>query len=168
MQLRVTKYDPARRDAQGRYPADSWTSLSDVQRAFGADGPEMAAYERVEDAYVESVGRLMAACGVEALRMDGLEHGPHDHGVVAPPHIRPSGELDDGVWFAGQELGKVIRLVLREFIWCRLSGRDGFYVHFGYDYTMYVGCDREVVVPALPAGMYAESMPSPYATTPEP
>ncbi|RAI37810.1 hypothetical protein [Rhodoplanes roseus] len=122
-----------------------------------------AEYGRVEDAYVESVVRLMAACGVEALRMDDLVYGHLDYDVFGRPEIQPAGEMDDGFWFAGQELLKVIRLVLAKLIWCRLSGRDGFYVHFSFqhDYSMYIGCDRDVAVPALPAGIYAESMPPP-------
>lgn len=168
MQLRVTQYDPTRRNPKGHFPADAWTSVSDVGKTFGGQVLTMAAYEGVEDAYVQSVERLMAACGIEALRIDGLEWGPYDIDEIPAPHLRPTGALDDGVWLTGQDLGKVIRLVLREFIWCRLSGPDGFYVHFGYDYTMYVGCDRDVAVPALPAGMYAEPMPSPVAKSPVP
>ena len=65
---------------------------------------------------------------------------------------------------SGQDLDWTIRLALREAIWCRLEGVDGFYVHFGYDYYMYVGSERADEAPRdLPSGIFAEQMGSPYS-----
>lgn len=164
MQLRVSKYDPTTRSPRGHPPADEWTpTWWGTETTLDAQMGTWAEYRRVEDAYVESVVRLMAVCGVEALRMDDLVYGQNDYDVFGRPEIQPAGSLDEGDWLAGQDLLKVIRLTLSKLVWCRLSGPDGFYVRFGFDhdYSMYIGCDRDVAVPALPAGIYVESMPPP-------
>ena len=35
VEYRVTKYNPASRDASGAYVADGWTSVTDIGGAFG-------------------------------------------------------------------------------------------------------------------------------------
>jgi hypothetical protein len=69
----------------------------------------------------------------------------------------------EGAEIRGQEMDWVVRLALREALWCRLEGACNFYVHFGYDYYMYVGSENVDAPPArLPLGIYAEPMDSPY------
>ncbi|AKU99654.1 hypothetical protein AKJ09_06318 [Labilithrix luteola] len=62
---RVTKYDPSIRASSGLY--DEWTSVSDVGRSFAGRVVTDADYLAVEDAYVESVRRLMRAASVNEL-----------------------------------------------------------------------------------------------------
>jgi hypothetical protein len=67
----------------------------------------------------------------------------------------------------GSDLDWVVRLALREALWCRLKGERGFYVHFGYDYYMYIG--SEVLgadPPPMPPGMFAEVFDSPHHEEP--
>ena len=54
--------------------------------------------------------------------------------------------------------------VLREELWCRLEGDRGF-VHFGFDYYMYVGVASacpEAQRLAAQLGLFVEEMRSPY------
>ena len=55
IEYRVTKYNPALRDARGAYIADEWTSVKDIGRAFGGVVLTDSEYRRVEEAYVSSV-----------------------------------------------------------------------------------------------------------------
>jgi hypothetical protein len=57
-----------------------------------------------------------------------------------------------------------MRRVLREEFWCRLEGPEAF-VHFGYDYYLYVGVPRacpEAEQATRRAGLFVESFRSPY------
>ena len=36
-------------------------------------------------------------------------------------------------------IARVVRLILPEFLWCKLESKTGLYFHFGYDYYMYCG-----------------------------
>ena len=63
-----------------------------------------------------------------------------------------------------QDLDKVVRMTLREVIWCKMIGDNGVYLHFGYDYYMYIGSNIEAAsLGAPPQGMFYEEMESPYA-----
>ena len=55
IEYRVTKYDPAKRDARGAYLAEEWTSVTDIDRVFAGVLPTEDEYRRVEQASVDSV-----------------------------------------------------------------------------------------------------------------
>lgn len=163
---RVTKYDPALRRADGAYGRDEWTSVSDVGSSHDGETLTCARYLAVEDAYVDSVHRFMQVVKVMCMRVVDLEITGEVAALPEPLVDEASARLhrvSDGQQVAGEQLDWVVRLALRELLWCRLEGERGFYVHFGYDYYMYIGSDCELVPPPLPEGMYAEVHSSPYA-----
>jgi len=62
-------------------------------------------------------------------------------------------------------LARVVRLILRELIWCKLRAREGFYIHFGWDYYMYSGgveLDTETRSAITDSGLFVERFKSPY------
>jgi hypothetical protein len=149
---RITKYDPALRDADGAFPGPDWTSVSDVGSAAGVQGIlTMDEYLAVESAYLESVRRIMGAVGVNELRATDVDTRARSHG-----------QLDEGQILSGPALDDAMRACLREEQWCRLQGEGGFFVHFGYDFYMYVGFTRTLTLPELPRGIFAEASESPY------
>jgi hypothetical protein len=165
---RVTKYDPALRLSNGTYSKLEWTSVSDIGRTYDGRIFDWAEYVRVEDRYVETVLLFLESSAVRSLRVVDLQR--HNYRSETLP-TSPSGAaiaqlalLSDGIEVAGPDLVWVIRLALREVIWCRLEGSNGVYVHFGYDYYMYLGSEETDVAlpPSLPPGMFAEVFGSPY------
>jgi hypothetical protein len=63
------------------------------------------------------------------------------------------------------ELDIVIKLILRGNIWGKLIFKDSFFVHFGYDYYMYVGCKKDIsdIIKKIELlGLYVEDYKSPY------
>jgi hypothetical protein len=73
-------------------------------------------------------------------------------------------EFGNGTVLSLEQVGDVIRQMLREELWCRLEGQSGF-VHIGWDYYMYIGvphrCPKaEFLVEEL--GLHPELFPSPY------
>jgi hypothetical protein len=151
-EYRVTKYDPARRDARGAYTRKEWTSFGDIGRTFGGQILTLGEYRRVEDAYVSAALAFLREAGVETLTVEGLEARGRPRPVAA----------EDSRGLA--EMPEVIRRVLREEYWCRLESPEAF-VHIGYDYAMYIGVPRacpEAERSARRPGLYAEAFRSPY------
>jgi hypothetical protein len=62
-------------------------------------------------------------------------------------------------------VARIVRLVLRELIWCKLEANAGLYFHFGWDYYMYcVGVEltTENCNAITAIGLFVEEFPSPY------
>lgn len=173
LQFRVSKYDPRFRDAQGRYLKSEWTSIADLGRTFAGDVLTAEAYLRVEDAYIEAIREFLAACRIDSVRVTDLETRADpgsdcDELTLAARGVSLADvrALREGALIPVGTLDPVLRAALRELIWFRLSGHDGCYVHFGYDYYVYCGCDAapgEVTLTEPPAGLFREVFPSPYA-----
>jgi hypothetical protein len=155
-EFRVTKYDPTHRDGRGCYTRSEWTSVSDIGRTFDGVVLIESEYRRVEDAYATAAVAFLREAGVPLLTVAGLEN--HSHTPL---------QFDDGSPLGLIEIGEVVRSVLREEFWCRLEGAGAF-VHFGYDYYMYVGVARscpEAAALARQLGLYVETFRSPYNET---
>ena len=63
-----------------------------------------------------------------------------------------------------ESIKNVIRLVLREMVWCELEAKD-MYVHFGYDYYIYIGITKqcsEAVIKSEKLGLFVEPYSSPH------
>jgi hypothetical protein len=150
---RVTKYDPALRTAAGAYVKDDWTSFSDVGRSFCCVTLSRDEYLRVESAYVEAASAFLAEDRAPELRVVGLEIRDD----------RPSAAVEGSV-VARADFDSVCRSVLRGEFWCKFEA-DRRFVHFGWDYYMYVGvmnpCERSILR-ATALGLFVEDFTSPY------
>lgn len=150
--IRVTKYDPACRNAAGAYTRDEWTSIGDIGHEFGGLVLTEDAYRRTEAAYAEAAMEFLREAGVESLTVVGLENHRRE---VSPA---------EGGRLGISQIGEVVRAMLAERFWCRLE--DGpSYLHVGHDYYMYLGlptrCDGAVRFTAK-LGLFVEERLSPY------
>jgi len=163
---RITKYDPAYRNAAGAYLKDEWTSVSDIGRSFDGESLTVEEYRSVEDAYVSTALSFLSEANLNCLNVTSLEtnnvakadaslvEGLLNAAVVTEGMIVCDGTLDD-----------VCRLVLREVLWCRLESPAGFHIHFGWDYYMYVGspcASEKSLAYGKQHGLFLEPMASPY------
>lgn len=151
-QYRVTKYDPQYR-VNGAYTRNEWTSISDIGKTFAGQVFTMADYERAEQNHIDFLCSLAVRDNAFPLTVEGLEC-PSSSEV--PWH--------NGECITPDKLPRLLRDVLREECWCRLTGKD-FFIHFGYDYYMYVGCSfTQEGISALASeyALFAEPMESPY------
>lgn len=150
-QYRVTKYDPQYR-VNGVYTRDEWTCFSNVGRSFGGVCFTMSDYERAEQQHIDFLLALADREGAFPLIVNGLE----DKRAAAP--------WQEGMRIPRDDFPAIIRDVLRNECWCRLQARD-FFIHFGWDYYMYVGCTHtQEAITALAAqyALFADPMESPY------
>ena len=151
-QFRITKYDPQFRDAAGVYTRDEWTSYSDIGKNVSREE-----YEKIESAYIETAVRFLKEQGIVELKVTNLEN----HEERALP-----ASLSDGSSIETESLAPIFRGILREEFWAKLEAKAAF-VHFGWDYYMYIG------VPDVPmhaadyaarSGLFVEECQSPYRT----
>jgi hypothetical protein len=149
--FRITKYDPRHRAASGAYQRDEWTAFSDVGRTFAGEVLTLAEYLRVEDLYLDAVQCSMRCAGVESVTVAALEM-----------HRRPDTTIFTGMQLDAAAARAVARSVLREQLWCKLVGPDGYYIHFGYDYYLYTGGTFHRDLAAEIRGLYIEVFDSPY------
>ena len=78
--------------------------------------------------------------------------------------LRPENLRNDTVVRLDQ-LADLIRLNLRELTWCKLQEADKFYLHFGWDYYIYVGGTNpslRAIQGTTQSGLFVEAKASPY------
>ena len=77
---------------------------------------------------------------------------------------RNLGAPTEGLSISSDRLPVLCRAMLREEYWCRIEG-DDFFIHFGYDFYMYLGasspCEHSLDY-ARSLGLFPESLISPY------
>lgn len=155
-QYRVTKYDPQYRQ-NGVYTKEEWTDFSDVGRTFDGVPLTLQEYERVEQQHIDFLTELVSREAALPLTIDSLEiYGSDCH-------------WQNGQQITRAELPSLLRDILRCDCWCRLTSAD-FFIHFGYDYYMYVGCSHTqegIAALATAYDLFAEPMCSPYHEEPE-
>jgi hypothetical protein len=153
LEYRVTKYNPAFRDARGAFTRDEWTCFRDIGESFAGVTLNREEYERVERAYVNVALAFLSESGVSSLTVEGLENSRNTQLTISNGSVLPL-----------EQIGDLTARVLREEFWCRLVGVEAF-LHFGWDYYMYVGVLTPCpVAQALSAslGLFVEDFESPY------
>ncbi|MEU2748737.1 RNA-binding protein [Streptomyces collinus] len=159
---RITKYDHAHRDAQGRYtgPEDS---VSD--------------HGEVEASYLQAVAAFAADTGIDHLAVREPQVPSLAHFGVQPAvdgfgleGLFPSG-LDgfhDGAQVPLGSALELVRVMLRDSgAWCRLEAEGRFAVHVGWDQYLYISSNRpceEALAVTREHGLFPERLDaSPYA-----
>lgn len=156
LQLRLTKYNPACRDLNGAYLLDDWTSFSDIGKSFAGKTLTEPEYLNVESKYLSALQDFLHEAGVDRLKLTALE-------------CQESGDIPAfvvaGRYLSVQECVVFAQLALRERVWGKLAIPGVAYVHFGYDFYMYLGLPRgcpSAVARAQGAGLFPEAFRSPY------
>lgn len=131
--IRITKYNPLFRDESGKYTVDDWISYSDIGKAFNGTLLTGEAYVAVEQRYIDAVMRILRAQGIDKVVIKKLEK--HSGGDLTPDLYD---KLEDGIFIDLEHVPGLMRLILRDHIWCELHGQGAVVIRFGYDFYMYV------------------------------
>lgn len=151
-QYRITKFNPVNRNKAGRYLADEWYLYAQVGETFGGILLTEDEYFRVESAYIATVMDFHREAGLPEIFAIGVED-PQGKGAPA-----------EGSLITADRLPLLCRAMLRVDYWCKIEG-DGFFIHFGWDYYMYVGASIPCPVSLSHAesrGLFPEPFISPY------
>lgn len=166
-QWRITKYNPAYRNAEGHYLRDEWTSASDIGKPFLEEILTLDDYLQVEKAYVDTVMKFLEVYQIESIRLIHLEtYGLYDVDKSSPLYDATFDTipLAEDMLVTIAQIPIVCKMALREFIHCQLITED-FFAQFGYDYYMYIGAisiQQEALQFATKQHLFVEQMTSPY------
>ena len=127
--FRVTKYDPALQGSVNLQTSEnSWTSFSDVGKIFGAKQLTIERYLDVENSYIRFYTDLLKTLSIKELRIFEMEiYDDEGSRWLNKSHV------------SSREFILIFQDILREHLWGKLIGKDGFEIHFGYDLYTYFG-----------------------------
>ncbi|MDQ6600772.1 hypothetical protein [Bacillus salipaludis] len=156
---RITKYNPKNRDEEGSYlDNEEWTCFSEVGTKVSEED-----YLRTESNYINAITTFMDELGIKKLYLNDLEIWSDEvQNQNASPFLT---KMWVGKSVSTQEIKELAKLTLRNVIWCKLSYKNKFFVHFGYDYYMYIGTNMDslnVRQKIEDTGLYIEEFKSPY------
>lgn len=156
---RITKYNPKNRDEGGSYlDNEEWTCFSDVGTKV-SEGD----YLRTESKYINAITTFMDELGIKKLYLNDLELWSDEvQNQNASTFLI---KIWVGKSVSTQEIKELAKLTLRNVIWCKLSYKNKFFVHFGYDYYMYIGTNMDLLnvrQKIEDTGLYIEEFKSPY------
>ncbi|WP_046181327.1 hypothetical protein [Domibacillus tundrae] len=157
---RVTKYNPLNRHADGSYiDQDEWTSFSEVGTKVS-----MEDYLNTEKNYINAITAFMEDMQLKSVCLTSLEYWPDETEEYDVAEFMSKMQI--GISLSVQEVKELAKLTLREIIWCKLSYKKQFFVHFGYDYYMYIGTAEKCSTARQKVqslGLYVEPFVSPHA-----
>ena len=168
---RVTKYNPKHRNEEDVYLNDEWTSCHDIGKLFDGKVFTVNDYLAIENAYIEVVLSFMKNVNITTLKVKCLEKynesvAPKDTSLgYTTEMIKLYVELHEDSILGTEDIQNLCRLVLREQLWCKLENDHKMFVHFGYDYYMYIGCllkPENITDLIKGTGLFMERIESPY------
>jgi len=165
---RVTKYDPNLRDRAGAFRGDEWIMVTEIGQTFGGERLTRELYLAMEDRYVSAALHFLKERGLDSLKVKSLEQRPRVKSWGVPAEfaaLRHTVHVRDGEYLSGDSLQSICRLNLRSLLWCKLEEAGQFYLHFGWDYYMYLGAGKPLPESesfARALGLFVEPMRSPY------
>jgi hypothetical protein len=164
---RITKYDSNKRNSQGWFIEDTWTSYSDVGSLYQGERLTYDEYIRVENLYTNAIMQFMKSLNVSHLQIKGLEN--HDS-INEDPSVDKAevmfvNALKENDLLSLDQVKMASKLILREYFSCKLISKHIMFVHFGYDYYMYIGSSlecKDTLQKVRESGLYVENFESPY------
>jgi hypothetical protein len=168
-QWRVTKYNPDFRNEKGYYTlTDEWTCPSEIGKIINGREFTLNEYLQVESAYVKAVINIIEESGLNSLRILQLSKwdiSEEDRTTTLFEKEFDELILKEDLFVNKNEICLICKMVLRNFLDCQLYFKDKFFVHFGWDYYMYIGsfenCISAIKV-AQNNGLFVEKIQSPY------
>ncbi|WP_225315086.1 hypothetical protein [Neisseria zalophi] len=126
--FRITKYKIYGDDKKTLYSLpDEWTSFFDVEKGIVS----MKEYKRVELEYINIILKICELLNVKCLKIKALSIYSNIKAYKNNQHIDI------------KKLPKLLELILREDMWCKLCSRNCQF-HFGYDYYLYAVCNKDI------------------------
>jgi hypothetical protein len=167
-QWRVTKYNPDLGMKRGTIHYQRWTCPSEIGKIISGKEFTLNEYLQVETAYVNTVINFIEDSGINSLRI--LQLSKRDISEEDKASALFDKEFDklvlkEDLLVNKHEISLICKMVLRNFLDCQLHLKDNFFVHFGWDYYMFIGSSvncLSVIDLAQNYGLFVEEFQSPY------
>lgn len=160
---RVTKYNPLHREdgADSPYTVDTWTQVEDLHEGKVC----VEEYKQVEDSYVNACMLFAKETGLKKIKVVDFINDMTSSEVLIEHKLDLPDSRDDLEEVAIEELADLVRKNLRGVLYCKIEGENNFYIHFGYDFYMYIGsefsCESAIKL-VEESGLFVEEIVSPY------
>ena len=161
--FRITKYNPKNRNEKGHYLVDEWTSFSDVWKNVTFEE-----YITIENKYIECVEKCMQIVNIKNLVLKKYEENTSFY-LINQFWLdeKVYNSLHENINVCINDIPTVIRAILRGNCWWKLSWDKNFFIHFGWDYYMFIGFKsskklKQKVLNLNIEGLYIEEFRSPY------
>ncbi|HJZ24328.1 MAG TPA: hypothetical protein VJ201_07780 [Candidatus Babeliales bacterium] len=164
---RITKYNPKYRNENGVFLNDEWCIYSEIGKTFNSNRFDFKEYARIEKLYIDAIELFMECHNIASLQIDTLEkkrklkkdiHNTDDM-------VQVFQNVEDGDWVEQAHIKDLCKLILRDKLWYKLKYSRKMFVHFGWDFYMYIGsslaCDKAITV-IKESGLFVELFKSPY------
>ncbi|WP_107838652.1 DUF7683 domain-containing protein [Metasolibacillus meyeri] len=164
-QWRITKYNPVYRNEHGGYTIESeWTSSSDIGKNIDGEILTLEGYLKIETAYIDTIMKFLQVNQIDFVRILKVTYIDGNKNSILYDKDIETLQLQDDCEVPASQIPLLAKMTLREFIHCDFMTED-FFVHFGYDYYMYIGSnhyDEEPLEFAEAQGLFVEEMISAY------
>lgn len=107
---------------------EEWTSFSDVGKGLVS----LNEYTKIESEYICLILKICKLHKIKSLKIKELDNFNHLKQYSNNQKITNE-----------EDLIKLLKLILREKIWCKLCSRNCEF-HFGYDYYLYCICNKDL------------------------
>jgi len=162
---RITKYNPKYRNEKGHYLKEEWTFFAQIGTTVEGKKVTFDEYVEIENKYIKAVLLIMECAQIESMQIVGLQKDKKlQKKWLEKQDIEIFNSLKNGQWVDRTIISHIIRLILREKIWCKLES-ENMYIHFGWDYYMFIGSTKpcQSAIKAIEKnGLFVEPFESPY------
>ncbi|WP_422660952.1 DUF7683 domain-containing protein [Paenibacillus sp. EC2-1] len=168
-QWRITKYNPDFRNEHGHYLLDEWTCPSEIGKIINGDLFTFEKYLYVENAYVEAIIEFLKEIRQDTLRViqvvsnSSMSQEDEESELYEPEFSEI--KIKEDMIINIDEIRTLCKMNLRNYIGFQLYSKDNFFVHFGWDYYMYIGSSHhscKAIEFATKRGLFVEECTSPY------
>lgn len=168
---RITKYNPKFRDSQDIYLREEWTSFYDVNNYYGKEKFTIEEYLETEKSYIEAIFMIMSLNEVKCLEVKELESYftekeiLKDDSYLEDEDIEVFRKVNNNKLIYISNIKSLIKLILRNHLWCKLDNSNRMFIHFGHEYYMYIGSlisIKDIIEKINKSGLYVEEEQSPY------
>jgi hypothetical protein len=144
----ITKYNPIHRDAKGHYTKNEWIGFFQIGQIINGKLLTFEEYSEFENKYIEAAYNFFRFHSCDKILLKNLEK--HD---ISTYNLKDKDQLfllydkitDDQI-IEIENLGLLVRLILRELAWAELFCSDTPHIalRFGYDFYMYFNSNRDM------------------------
>lgn len=98
-------------------------------------------YMATENKYIATAKEIIRLFGVTKMKLEGLEDYVDTDSLSSEERSWYDTVIDSkSRSYSIDEVGCILRLCLREILWCNMVGSRGTYINVGHDYYVHVAC----------------------------
>lgn len=146
--FQISKYNPKYRNKEGGYIKNEWMSVSDINKKFDDGILNSDEYMMVENNYLNALRLIISELQISKLKIVQLQK--FDETLIKKPFVSYDeksemifNDVKEGKLLNIDDALRLLRLIIRENIWCYLIS-DDITINVGYDYYLNVSISKKL------------------------